>query len=245
MTLHPVGRRHAGTDGLDLAVLDQDRALGDRAVGHGQDRRVLDQDVTAGLKSRLAVVVELDGRRRRSAVRPAWPARLSALRFRSHRPSPVRTRARPELPAVRRPGAAARARPGSRLAGLGLLVIGRLGAAWPSGYLAFATRSRSARLSRFSPQLRSSVEPVAISVRVGMSTFSVPWRAFGLAFRRPGDSFRSPRRGGRRPPGPPGRWPGRSPGSPSGAGASAPPDRPLVRARSSGLISNFRPSIST
>ena len=35
--------------------------FGDRPLGHGQDRRVLDQDVAAGLDLRLAVVVELGG----------------------------------------------------------------------------------------------------------------------------------------------------------------------------------------
>ena len=59
MTVHPVGSRQPGPDGLDLAVLDQDRSLGDRPLGHRQDRRVLDEDVAAGVNRRLAICVEL------------------------------------------------------------------------------------------------------------------------------------------------------------------------------------------
>src|SRR5262249_50400498 len=35
------------TNGLDLAMIDQDRSLPDRALGDGQDRGVLDQNVAA------------------------------------------------------------------------------------------------------------------------------------------------------------------------------------------------------
>ena len=62
MTFTPRGRCHAGPDRLDLAVLDQDRALGDRAAGHRQNRRPLDQNVAARVKLRFAVFVELDRR---------------------------------------------------------------------------------------------------------------------------------------------------------------------------------------
>ena len=84
MTVTPAGAVTSGPDGLDLAVLDQDRALGDRPLGHGQDRRVLDQNVAAGVKRRLAVLVELGRPRRRTEAPPAW--RLGLRRPRALEP---------------------------------------------------------------------------------------------------------------------------------------------------------------
>ena len=49
------------TDLGDLAVPDEDRPLGDRFAGDGEDGGVLDEDVAAGREGRRAIFVELGG----------------------------------------------------------------------------------------------------------------------------------------------------------------------------------------
>ena len=79
MTVTPAGAVTSCADRLDLAVLDQDRALGDRPLGHGQDRGVLDQDVAAGVDRRLAVLVELGGDVDERRRRRLWRGLLGGL----------------------------------------------------------------------------------------------------------------------------------------------------------------------
>ena len=224
MTVTPVGSRQPGPDGLDLAVLDQDRALGDRPLGHGQDRRVLDQYVAAGVNRRLAVVVELgrhvDERRRgrlggcglRSSL--IWASPISSSRVLA---SAWLWSRRPWTPDRLLAGFAASAGCWSSLPSAVRRLLGaRLGGACGllSSSPVVSAGSCFGSLTRRGPACFRS------STRRGDSS----------SVARPGSTAAA------RPPRPPAECQ---------AVRARRPRVTFVRARSSGLISNFRPSIKT